>query len=118
MGRRQQATAVGGGITTFLVTAVLLIELLDFEFSAVVGLPVGLLVGVVFAAGVWFAPDRQPVAVQRLVSAYAVVGPTVIVLFGLRYIHIGRQFLAAEVIAGFGLVAAVVVYAGLWLTEQ
>jgi hypothetical protein len=45
----------GAGITSFLLVAVSVIELLDFEFSAIVGLPVGLLAEIVGAVGLWSA---------------------------------------------------------------
>ncbi|RAW46975.1 hypothetical protein DQW50_00890 [Halorubrum sp. 48-1-W] len=41
MDARKLLTEVGAGIAFFLLVAVLVIELLDFEFSAIIGLPIG-----------------------------------------------------------------------------
>jgi len=48
---RSALAALGAGITTFLVVAVLVIELLDVEFSAIVGLPVGAVAGWIVICG-------------------------------------------------------------------
>ncbi|MFC7115804.1 hypothetical protein ACFQH2_13795 [Natronoarchaeum sp. GCM10025703] len=49
-------TAVGAGVTTALLVAVVIIELLQIEFSALVGLPVGVITGIIVT--VWLG-DRS-----------------------------------------------------------
>jgi hypothetical protein len=41
MDARKLLTVIGAGVTSFLLVAVLVIELLDFEFSAIIGFPAG-----------------------------------------------------------------------------
>ena len=114
MDRRRVLTALGAGVTTVLLVAVLVIELLDFEFSAIIGLPVGLLAGIAAVFVLSITPlDQQPV-LRRLLAAYATFGPTIFVLVGLRYVNIGRAVLSVERIALVALVASAVVYAVLW----
>jgi len=114
MDSRRLLTALGAGVTTVLLVAVLVIELLDFEFSAIVGLPVALIAGVAAAVVLSVTPlDRRP-TLRRLLAAYAVFGPTVFVLLGLRYVNIGRTILSVELIALVALVASAAVYAVLW----
>ena len=114
MDRRRVLTALGAGVTTVLLVAVLVIELLDFEFSAIIGLPVGLLAGIAAVFVLSITPlDQQPV-LRRLLAAYATFGPTIFVLVGLRYVNIGRAVLSVERIALVALVASLAVYAVFW----
>jgi hypothetical protein len=97
---------------------VLVIELLAFEFSAIVGLPVGLLAGLAVFVGLWTNLDRLWPGVRRAASAYAMFGLTLFVLMGLRYVNIGQEILSVDVMAGIGLTAAVVVYILLWVADS
>lgn len=115
---RRFLTAVGAGLTTFLLVAVLVIKLLAFEFSAIIGLPVGLLAGFAVFVGLWTNLDRLRLGVRRAVSAYAMFGLTLFVLTGFQYVNIGREVLSVEVTAGIGLVAAVVVYILFWVADS
>lgn len=115
---RRFLTAVGAGVTTFLLVAVLVIELLTFEFSAIVGLPVGLLAGLAVFVGLWTNLDRLSVGVRRAASAYAMFGLTLFVLMGLRYANIVREALSVEVMASIGLTAAGIVYILLWVADS
>ncbi|MFW5974083.1 MAG: hypothetical protein ACOCPZ_01720, partial [Natrialbaceae archaeon] len=82
------------GVTTFLLVAVLVIELLDFEFSAIIGLPVGLLAGLGAAVAVSTAPLGDRPGLNSLIYGYAAFGPAVFALFGLQYVNIGRDLLS------------------------
>jgi hypothetical protein len=118
MGIRRILTAAGAGVTTFLLVAVLVIEALDFEFSAIIGLPVGLLAGFTVFAGLWLRLAELTPGVRRFASAYATFGLTILLLLGLSYVNIGRALLSVDVMATIGFAAAVVVFLLLWLTDR
>jgi hypothetical protein len=107
---RKVITTVGAGLTSFLLVAVLVIELLDFEFSAIVGLPVGLLAGIVVSVGLWSRIDEVGLGVRRAATAYAAFGLALLAFVALRYVNIGRSVLTFEVTVGGSLAAVVVVY--------
>lgn len=65
MNPRHLLTAVGAGITMFLVVTVLVIELLAVEFSAIVGVPLGLLAGLVVTIGLAVSFDSLDVNTRR-----------------------------------------------------
>lgn len=118
MDARKLLTTIGAGITSFLVVAVIVIELLDTEFSAIVGLPVGLLVGVVVVVGLWLRVDESSPGVRRAVAAYAAFGIVVLALSALRYVNVGRDLLTFEVVVGGSLAAVVIVYVALSLHDR
>lgn len=88
MDSRTLLVRTGTGITSALLTAVVIIELLDADFSAIVGLPVGLLVGAVVSVALWIRGDELSSGARRAVAAYAAFGVGIIVLIGLRYVHV------------------------------
>ncbi|MUV90505.1 permease [Halapricum sp. CBA1109] len=118
MDRRTTFTAVGAGITSFLLVAVAVIELLAFEFAAIVGLPVGLLVGVAVAGVLLVRGGRLRPAVGRTVTAYAAFGVAVLCLLVLRYVNVGRDVLTFDVVVGASLATVVVVYVALSLSDR
>jgi hypothetical protein len=118
MSFRRVLTAAGAGITSFLLVTVLVIEILDFEFSAIIGLPVGLLAGFAVSAGLWVRLPELAPGVCRIASAYATFGLTVLGLLGLRYVNIGRDILSIEFITGTGIAAAAIVLTLLWLIDR
>ena len=103
-------TAIGAGLTTFLLVAVGVIELLDFEFSAIIGLPVGLLA--------WLRFEDLSRGARRLASAYGTVGIVALVLLALRYVDVGRNVFSVDVIAGAGVAAAIAVYVALLVSDK
>ncbi|MFP4624966.1 MAG: hypothetical protein ACLFNI_00060 [Natronomonas sp.] len=113
MDARTVLTSIGAGITSVLLVAVLIIELLDFEFSAIIGVPVGLLVGIVVFVGLWIRFDELSLGVRRAATAYAAFGFTLLVFLALRYVNIGRRVLTVEVIVAGSLAAVVIVYGAL-----
>lgn len=117
MDPRRTLTAVGAAITTFLLVAVLVIELLDFEFSAVIGLPVGLFTGLLVLVVLLSRLSEVSPSVQRAASAYATFGSTVLTLSVLKYVNIGRSMFTTDVLIGTGLVASVLAYILLWALD-
>ena len=117
MNVRHGLTALGSGLTTGLIFAVLVIEILDFEFSALVGLPMGILAGLVVLATVGVAFDGFDTMEQRALSAYAAFGLTVVTLAALSYANLVSG-VSAQVAAGAGLAATVLTYLGLWGMER
>lgn len=118
MDARKLLTSIGAGITSSLLVAVLVIELLDMEFSTIIGLPVGLLVGVVVFVGLWIRGDGLSLSIRRAVTAYAAFGVALLVLLTLRYVNIGRSVLTFEVMVGGSLAAVVIVYGALFLYDR
>lgn len=118
MESRRVLTSIGAGVATFLLVAVLVIEFLDFEFSSIVGLPVGVVAGLAVGVGLWVRIAGFRPAVRRVASAYASFGIAILLLLVLRYINIGRDVLSVDVIAGLGFVTAVAVYGSLWLLDR
>lgn len=115
---RRALTASGAGVTTFLLVTVAVIELLDFEFSAIIGLPVGLLAGLVALVVLWVRLSALSPSVRRALGAYATFGLTVLGLLALRYVDIGRGVFSTDVITGIGAVTAVLAYILLWMIDS
>lgn len=115
MDRRTVLASLGAGIATLLVVAVLVIELLDAEFSAIVGLPVGLAAGAVtvaFLSVVYESLDRVR---RAAVDAVAGFGFGVVLLRGADYVHLATVTVETTV----GAAVAVGVLAGIasWLVD-
>ncbi len=117
MNPRKLFTAIGAGFTTFLLVAVLVIELSNVEFSAIVGLPVGLLAGIAVGIGIHTALDDLSLGARRAVTAYAGFGLAVLVVLAASYVNI-LSGLSVELVAGAGLGTAVIVYLALWLIDR
>jgi hypothetical protein len=111
-------TTIGAGITSFLLVTVLIIELLDMEFSAIIGLPVGLVAGVVVCVGLWVRGDELSLGILRAATAYAAFGIALLACLILRYVNIGRNALTFEVIVGGSLTAVVLVYVALFVHDH
>lgn len=118
MDARKLFTTIGAGITSFLLVAVLVIELLDMEFSAIIGLPIGLLVGVGVFVGLWIRVDRLSLSIRRAATAYAAFGLVLLFLLALRYANIARSVLTFEVVVAGSLAAVVIVYVALALYDR
>lgn len=109
--------AVGAAVTTALLVAVPVIELLQTEFSALVALPLGLLAGLATLVGVGFNfASLHPVG-RRAVVAYATFGPAVLAVLALAYVNVARDLVTVQVAVGVALVATAAVYVGLGATE-
>ena len=119
MNWRLVATA-GVGVSAFLVAGAAVTGLLaaTIEFSALIGLPVGVLAGLIVLATVAVAFDGLDEMERRAMSAYAAFGLTVIGFAALSYVNLARGFFSGTVAAGAGLIAAVLTYLGLWSRER
>jgi hypothetical protein len=117
---RAALAAAGVAVTAFLLVAVAVIELLPFEFSAIVGLPVGLLAGIVAFVAVFAEYRFAGTAAQRVTFAVAGFGYTVLALLFVGYVNLGglRGAIGPELLAVLGVVVAVAVYLGLWARER
>lgn len=118
MTARDILTGVGAGVTTFLLVTVAVIELLPFEFSAIIGLPVGLLAGLAVFVGFWSIRNDIDPGISRVVSAYGTFGLVVLVLFIFDYVNIGIGEQSVETVSGVGVVAGAVVYVALWAVDR
>ena len=88
------------------------------EFSAIIGLPIGLLAGVIVIVGIWVTVDKLSLGIRRAVTAYATFGLALLVFLALRYVNIGRSVLTFEVIVGGSLAVVVIVYVVLFLNDR
>jgi hypothetical protein len=117
---RAALAAVGAAVTAFLLVTVAGIELLAFEFSALVAVPVGLLVAVVAFVAV-FAEFRFAGTVpRRVATAVAGFGYAVLVLLLVGYLNLAglRGAVGTDLVVVAGVVTAVAVYLGLWAHER
>lgn len=120
MNTRRILTGAGATFTTFVLVSVLVITVLDFEFSALVGLPVGALAAILAAVVFVVFGPRLSVGARRALSAYAAFGVVVLVLLAVSYVNLAglRGPLTTAVTAGGGVAAAVVVYLGLLVRDR
>lgn len=104
--------ALGAGLSTVLLVTVALIETLDVAFSAIIALPIGIVVGVLAATGIIFTHSRMGPAIRRAVSGYAAFGGTVFFVALLRYVNIGglRYTISVSAMVLLGVGVAVLVY--------
>ncbi|QSG16128.1 hypothetical protein [Halapricum desulfuricans] len=82
---RTVAIALGTGFTTALLVAVSVIEALPYEFSAIIGLPVGLVAGVAVAVLVGWRYERTRPAARGVAGGAAGFGYAVVLLLAVRY---------------------------------
>lgn len=88
MNARRPLTALGAGITGFLVVAVAVIELLAVEFSAIIGLPLGLLAGIGVAVVVFLKHDESSDVLRWLAAALAGFGYGILATVGASYVNL------------------------------
>lgn len=112
--------AVGAGLTTFLLVTVAVIEVLDFEFSPLVALPIGLLVGVGVTVGVFMTYPGAKRSVRRAITAYGGFGYAVLMLAAVSYVNLAglRSTISVPLMASAGVGTTVLLYVGLWLRER
>jgi len=104
--------ALGVALTTFLVVAALLTELLaaQIAFSALVGLPVGLVAGVAAGIATWTRLWRDPRARPPLLGA-AAFGYALLVAAAVSYaVPPARGFVSVGTAVPFAAVCAVVAF--------
>lgn len=120
MDTRAAGAAVGLGITVFLVVAVAIIELLNVEFSALVGLPIGLLAGAAVAIVVAVQYDSLAGPARYAVDAGAGFGFAVVVVLAVRYVNLAglRSELSTGVTVGIAVLAAALAALASWRTTE
>ncbi|SFR51589.1 MULTISPECIES: hypothetical protein [Halorubrum] len=104
---------VGVGVSAFLLTVAAVTELLALriEFSALVGLPVGILVGGASATATWLRLWNAPGARPALLGA-AAVGYAVVALAAASYaISSVRGFVSVESALAVALLVGVAAFA-------
>lgn len=108
--------ALGAGITTFLLVAVIIIAVLNVEFSAIVGGPVGLLVdGVVFV--LLLSRYGSLSRIQRVVvDSFDGFGVGIVLLLGANYVNLAN--VSVEVTVGIAVVIGVLAGIGSWLANR
>ena len=116
MSTRNALVALGVAISTFLVVAVVVTELASstIEFSVFLGLPAGILAGLIAAVATWRLLQASPSdRARRTTAAIAGFGYAVILLAAVRYVVAPtRAVLSLIVIAGLAFVAALAIYVG------
>jgi len=105
MGYRKLITAIGAGITTFLVVVVAVIELLDFEFSAIIGLPVGVLAGIGGFGLVlfWYGDADEPF--RWVAAGVAGFGYGIVVALAVSYVNLVELGVDSTIGIGIALAA-------------
>lgn len=97
--------AVGAAIAGFLVVAVAVIELLAFEFSALVGLPAGLLAGLVVLAAVLTRHGAASEPLRWLAAGAAGFGYGIVLALGANYVNLADVGFETTVAVGVGAAA-------------
>jgi hypothetical protein len=117
---RAALAAAGVAVTAFLLVTVAVIELLAFEFSAIVAVPVGLIAAVVAFVAVFAEFRFAGTLVRRAAAAVAGFGYAVLALLAAGYVNLGglRSVLGVDVVVATGAVTAAAVYLGLWAHER
>lgn len=92
--------AIGTGIVTLLVVAVAVIELLAFEFSAIVGVPIGLLAGVILAAIVAASFDGLTGPLRWVVAGVSGVGFGLLLALATSYVNIAEFEVTQTLVIG------------------
>lgn len=120
MERRPALSALGSGFTTALLVTVLLIELLDFEFSAIVALPVGLATGVVLGTLIAARYTVVSSPVRYGLDAAAGFGYAVAFMLALRYVDLAglRSVITVQRLLAAALAVAVVVLLLSWRLDR
>lgn len=120
MRTRGAIVAVGAGSSVFLAVAVTVIELLNVEFSALVGLPVGLLAGAATAVILATRYEAIDPPVRHTVDATAGFGLAIVAVLAVRYVNLAglRSVLSADVAVGIAVLAAVLTGLASWRTTQ
>lgn len=88
MNLRSLLTGLGVGITTTFVVATLVIESLAIEFSALIGLPLGFLSGVLLGGLVLRRHDEFSRSIRWLAATIAGFGYGIILALAMSYVNL------------------------------
>jgi hypothetical protein len=113
MDARRLITATGAGITAFLLVTVAVVELLAIEFSALIGLPIGIVAGIAVTVVVFLNHDGAFDLFRLIAAALAGFGYGIMATVAASYVNLlDVQFetrLTIGAIAGVLAVALAVV---------
>jgi hypothetical protein len=117
MTSRAVVVAPGAGLTTGLLVAVLVIEALPYEFSAIIGLPVGLLAGITVGVLVGWHYEGTGTVVRSVADGAAGFGYAVALLLVIRYADVFglRSAVTFERLVVSSVVFGLAVLVGAWL---
>lgn len=120
MSEHRILTAVGAGLTAFLLVTVAVIEVLGFEFSAMLALPVGIVAGLVVLLVATSGLQRAGTTSRRLAQAAAGFGYTVLLLLAVRYVNVGgiRGRLSVMDVIGAAVGIAIAVFLLSWFRTR
>ncbi|MFC5134964.1 MULTISPECIES: hypothetical protein [Haloferacaceae] len=112
--------AAGTALTTFLVVAVLVTELLSarIAFSAIVALPIGVVAGVIAGIATWVRLWSRP-ALRPVLLGGSAVGYALLVAAAASYaVPPARRFVSVWSALGFAAVCGVAVFAFVRLNPE
>ncbi|MEF8975192.1 MAG: hypothetical protein V5A21_03065 [Halapricum sp.] len=117
MTSRAAVVAPGAGLSTGLLVAVLVIEALPYEFSAIIGLPVGLLAGSAVGLLVGWHYEGASFIVRSVADGAAGFGYAVALLLVIRYADVFglRSAVTFERLVVSSVVVGVAVPVRAWL---
>jgi len=119
MESRQFLTVVGTGLTTALLTTILVISVLPSDLAGTVGFPAGAIAGLVAVVGLGTAFDGLGELVRRIASAYAAFGFSLLLLFGVTRVILGGDAdVSVRTMAGMALVGSLGVFVWLWWQDR
>lgn len=109
-------TTVGAAIATSLVVAVVVIEALAVEFSAIVGLPLGLLAGAAAGGAVLAAGESLGPTAGRALEAVAAFGYAAVALLAISYANLAglRSAITPERVVALAVLAAILAFLASW----
>ncbi len=112
------ATATGAGVTVFGLVAVAVIEALDVAFSAIVGLPVGVVAGTMTAAVLFVRVDDLGRGPRAVVDGVAGVGHAAAGIAAARYVDLaGVRALSVRTGLAVAVAVGVVVGVASWFVR-
>lgn len=114
MDPREVLTSIGSGVTTFFVVTVLVIELLDFEFSAIIGIPIGIFAGIAVLYILLLTIGDVPESARIILAGYAAFGLLLFFLLAVQYVNIGRSVLTTPRVLGISVAGAILTIFGTW----
>jgi hypothetical protein len=120
MDARRLLTALGSSLTVFLLVSAAIIRILDFEFSAIIALPVGGIAGFAVLLGIVVFYEKLGKTGKRVTQAVAAFGFTIFFLAGLSYVNLGgfRGALSVQLWLLVAVAVALMTYAMQWLQSR
>ncbi|WP_435348235.1 permease [Haloarchaeobius sp. HRN-SO-5] len=115
MDARRSLTALGSGVTTFLLVGALVVELVGGDVpGGILGVLGGLVAGVAATAGVWVTLGEASDVARRVALGYATFGYAFVGIWFLRYAHVAGLRSTVDVPMQVGLSVALAVLVAAW----